>query len=418
MLPGWADPERVFTTLFGAQQWAYWLDPGPDAVRGRTLMGAATRVVAGDLATLPFAESAVDDALGWYGWIEYEAGAAALGVSGSRSAAHGVVLLRGERVVEFDHATRCIRLIALADDGAERWLDDTAAVIAALPTEPSDHVSPAPASVARWRHDEADYAKLVRRCQARIRAGDAYQLCLTNEVTVAGRFDPLERYRALRRISPSHHGALIRAGERSLLSASPEVFLEMRGGRVATHPIKGTRPRGADAEADAALRAELLGSVKERAENLMIVDLMRNDLSRVAQLGTVAAERLLEVESYPQVHQLVSTVSARLREGVGVADVVAATFPAGSMTGAPKRRAMQILADLEGGPRGAYAGAFGRIGFDGSADLAMTIRTIVLDAAGARIGTGGGITILSDPAEEVEETRVKARAPLQVLGVS
>lgn len=415
LLPVWADPELVFVRLLGAVDRAFWLDAGPDARAGRSFLGGGTAVRSGiDALRLP-TEHTSDDALGWYGWIDYETGARAMGLGGDAS--EGVRLLRGSRVIEFDHATRRIRLVAAGEPGDAEWLDETADAIAGLSGSLAEPAA-APASIAVWRHDPEHYADLVRRCQAHIRAGDAYQLCLTNEVTVAGRFDPVERYRALRRLSPSHHGGLIRCDGTALLSSSPERFLEVRDGRVATHPIKGTRPRSVDLDEDTALRHELLASEKERAENLMIVDLMRNDLSRVAELGTVHADTLLEVESYPQVHQLVSSVSAELRDDVDLAQLIGATFPAGSMTGAPKRRAMQILAELEQGPRGVYAGAFGRFGADGSLDLAMVIRSIVLDAHGARIGTGGGITILSDPAEEVEETRVKARALLAVLGAA
>jgi len=187
---------------------------------------------------------------------------------------------------------------------------------------------------------------------------------------------------------------------------------------VETTPMKGTRPRSADPATDRALRAELLASEKERAENLMIVDLMRNDLGRIAELGSVSVPSLLEVEEYAHVHQLVSTVRARIAPPATALDVVRAAFPAGSMTGAPKHSAMSILHELEQGPRGVYSGAFGRLGLDGSADLAMVIRSIVLTPTGASIGTGGGITALSDPDEEIEETRVKARALLAVLGAA
>ncbi len=187
---------------------------------------------------------------------------------------------------------------------------------------------------------------------------------------------------------------------------------------VRTRPIKGTRPRGGDSAEDAALARELAESVKERAENVMIVDLMRNDLQRVCAPGTVSAERLLEVESYSAVHQLVSTVAGRLRPGTTWARLLAATFPAGSMTGAPKLSAMRILHGLEAGPRGLYSGCFGWVGDDGRADLAMTIRSIVLHPGGAYVGAGGGITWLSDPDAEVAEVGVKARGPLGALGAA
>jgi anthranilate synthase component 1 len=203
----------------------------------------------------------------------------------------------------------------------------------------------------------------------------------------------------------------------SLLSSSPEQFLVVSpGGEVTTRPIKGTRARGDDAEEDAAQVHALRESDKERAENLMIVDLMRNDLTRVCEVGSVTVTELLEVESYAQVHQLVSTVVGRLRPGLTAVDALEAAFPAGSMTGAPKLRATQLLDGLERRARGMYSGCFGYLAADGRADFAMTIRTIVLDADGATVGVGGGITALSVPGEELFEVKVKARAPLAALG--
>jgi anthranilate synthase component 1 len=226
----------------------------------------------------------------------------------------------------------------------------------------------------------------------------------------------VQTYRRLRAATPAHHGGLVVSGPVALASASPERFLEIADGMVRTRPIKGTRPRGETAETDAALAAELVASEKERAENVMIVDLMRNDLSRVCVPGTVAAERLLEVESYAAVHQLVSTVAGRLETGTTVGDVLDAAFPAGSMTGAPKLSAMTILHDLERGPRGVFAGCFGWVGDDGALDLAMVIRSVVTHPGGAYVGAGGGITWHSVAADEVAEVGVKARGPLAALG--
>jgi anthranilate synthase component 1 len=270
----------------------------------------------------------------------------------------------------------------------------------------------------RWRHGADDYERLVRACQESIRRGDAYQLCLTNEVTADVHPDPLTAYFTLRAANPTHHGGYLRIGHVALLSASPERFLRIDAhGGVETKPIKGTRARGTNAADDERLRLELLASDKERAENLMIVDLMRNDLARVAQLGSVEVTSLLAVESYASVHQLVSTITAQLAPEADSLDAVAALFPAGSMTGAPKISAMRILNRLEGGPRGIYAGVFGYFSLDGALDLAMVIRSIVLTSDGASIGTGGGITALSVPADEVEETRIKAAPLLDALGL-
>jgi len=275
------------------------------------------------------------------------------------------------------------------------------------------------ASVAVWRDSDNEYLELIHECQRRIAVGEAYQLCLTTEVHVDVHPEPLETYLALRLANPSHHGALIRVGDVSMLSSSPERFLSVSpSGRIQSRPIKGTRRRGATGAEDATLAAELLASEKERAENLMIVDLMRNDIGRVSEVGSVTVPTLLEVETYASVHQLVSTVEGQLEQGRSPVDAVIACFPAGSMTGTPKSSATRILDGLEGHPRGIYAGAFGYFGLDGRIDLAMTIRTIVLSQGGASIGTGGGITALSGPDDELAEIKLKADALLRVLGAA
>lgn len=453
-LPGWRDPELVHRELAADAPVSAWLDSGIDASSGTSVIavprdGAALLVA--DDATPPAAVFARlraelgdpdldpdDDGdgdaaatpLGWIGWFGYEFGARALALPAAPTGAPAAALFFAERAVVFDHGARTMRLEWLedaADPGfvaaQASWSERTAAAIAALPGATLD-LDPAPAVPARvarprWRHSPAAYRRRIRACQEAIARGDAYQLCLTNRIDVDGRFDPVELYRRLRRTSRSHHGGLLRFDGTALVSASPEQFLLVEpGGLVSTKPMKGTRPRHPDPDRDAALRAELLASEKERAENLMIVDLMRNDLSRVAELGSVRVSGLHTVEEYPHVHQLVSTVSARLRPGLGAVDAVAAAFPAGSMTGAPKESAMRILHELEAGERGVYSGAFGTLSVDGGADLAMVIRSIVVTPEGASIGTGGGITALSVPEEEVEETRVKARALLDALGAA
>jgi anthranilate synthase component 1 len=190
-----------------------------------------------------------------------------------------------------------------------------------------------------------------------------------------------------------------------------------REGVIRTRPIKGTRRRGRTPAEDDLLRTELRADPKERAENLMIVDLMRNDLERIATPGTVAVTGLFEVETLRHVHQLVSTLEARIAPGTTVSSVLDATFPAGSMTGAPKHAAMTLLQAMEGGRRGVYSGCFGRIGSDGSLELAMTIRSIVIGPTGATVGAGGGITAGSVPGQELAEVALKARALLAALGV-
>ncbi|WEG10354.1 aminodeoxychorismate synthase component I [Microbacterium horticulturae] len=400
----WCDPGDVFDAVAALHDGVFWLDAGPGAIEGVSIIGWG---VPDDAANVRRAVVTGGDGPfrgGWVGWFGYERGAAFAGapVAASTPGIPDELLLAVRGFAVFDHAERTVT--CHGDIDIER---------------PAPRLRQAPramASHARSRHTPAEYAALIARCRDAIRAGDAYQLCLTTRFEVDGDVDPITAHRALREATPAHHGGIIRSGGVALVSASPERFLEVSGRTVRTHPIKGTRPRGRDADSDALLAAELRASPKERAENVMIVDLMRNDLARMCMPGTVTVERLLAVESYPAVHQLVSTVAGTLADGVTVGQVLDAAFPAGSMTGAPKLSAMTILHALEQGPRGVFSGCFGWIGADGGLDLAMVIRSIVTHPGGAYVGAGGGITWLSDAAEEVAEVGLKARAPLKAVG--
>lgn len=399
----WREPADAFAVIAARHDDVFWLDAGPDAITGHSWIGWGEPAAADDVHVAPVCGGEGAFHGGWVGWIGYEPGADAAGapVAASDAGIPAELWLAVRGFVAFDHAAGTMTCHGDIDLSGPR---------------PPAVPAPAAASVARSRHTPTQYAALIERCRDAIRAGDAYQLCLTTRFDVEGAVDPIAAHRALRRATAAHHGGIIRSGGVALVSASPERFLEVHGSTVRTHPIKGTRARGADAAADAALAAELLASRKERAENVMIVDLMRNDLARMCQPGSVHVERLLEVESYPAVHQLVSTVTGALPEGTTVGDVLAAAFPAGSMTGAPKLSAMTILHALEQGPRGVFSGCFGWIGAEGGLDLAMVIRSIVTHPAGAYVGAGGGITWLSDAAEEVAEVGLKARAPLRAVG--
>jgi len=440
------DPADAFVTLFGAGGDAVWLDSGPGATQGCSLLGTgsvtATASVAdgtvtidGDTTPGGILDALRDDVaarprpepggypVGWWGRLGYEAGAAATGVPVSvfGSGAPDAALLLVDRLLRVDHAAGTADLVAPDTPDGRAWLGATAAALSTADGAAAAYraAHPIPAVTARWRHDDAAYLAAIAACQDSIRAGDAYQLCLTNHAEARTDADPLAVHLRLRELSPAPHAGFVRIGTDALVSSSPEQFLRVESdGRVRTRPIKGTRPRGATVAADLELRAELEASEKERAENVMIVDLMRNDLGRVSEVGSVEVRHLLAVESYAQVHQLVSTVEGRLRPGLAAVDAVAACFPAGSMTGAPKLSAMRILYRLERGPRGAFAGCFGYLALDGTAELAMVIRSIHFAEGVARVGAGGGITALSVPREELEEVRVKAAALLDAAGLA
>ena len=267
------------------------------------------------------------------------------------------------------------------------------------------------------RHSAGDYLALIEQAQAHISAGDVYQLCLTNQIRIETSVDPLLTFLRLREQNPAPYAGFLRVDGTSVVSASPEQFLSIDGsGWLSSKPIKGTRRRGANPIEDAEIAQELSSNEKERAENLMIVDLMRNDFGRVCEVGTVDVPKLFEVETYATVHQLVSTIRGHLLAGAGPFDAINAAFPGGSMTGAPKLRAIEILEQLEAGPRGIYSGAMGYISASGVAELGMVIRTLVFSEGTVTIGVGGGITIDSDPVAELEETKLKARALLRALG--
>jgi para-aminobenzoate synthetase component 1 len=266
----------------------------------------------------------------------------------------------------------------------------------------------------------AEYERAVERVRAHIYAGDIYQANLTQQLTCATPATPERVFRRLRRQHPASFAAFVRRRTETVVSASPERFLRVgetgAGLAVEAWPIKGTRPRGRDAAEDARLRAELLASAKDRAENVMIVDLMRNDLGRVCRYGTVEVSELCALQEHPTLFHLVSKVRGLLRAGVTPGDLLRAAFPCGSITGAPKLRAMEILDELETVPRGLSMGSIGYFTPGGAADLNVAIRTITFDPEGAaRFHVGGGVVADSDPAAEYAETLVKARALLRAL---
>jgi para-aminobenzoate synthetase component 1 len=273
-------------------------------------------------------------------------------------------------------------------------------------------------AAAPWRSNlTADaYRERVERVLAYLRAGDCYQVNLAQTFSCPAVGDPWEGYRRLRQSNPAPFAAYLNLPWAHYLCASPERFLRVQaGGAVETRPIKGTRPRSADPLQDAQLARDLLANSKERAENLMIVDLLRNDLGRVCRSGSVRVPELFAVKSYASVHHLVSTVVGQLAPGRDPLDLLAAALPGGSITGAPKRRAMEVIAELEPEPRGIYCGSIGYLGFDGRMDSNVVIRTLEYRDGSARVAAGGGIVVDSDPAREYQETLTKADRLLRLL---
>ncbi|MFI9551933.1 aminodeoxychorismate synthase component I [Nonomuraea endophytica] len=456
------DAGRVFGEVFGAEPHAFWLDSSraePGLARfsflgdaggphGEVLScqpgsgsvvvsagGAESAVFASvfDVLADRVAARAVPDELpfdlngGYVGYFGYElkrdCGAPAMYVSPLPDA----VWMSATRLVALDHERGQSWVLALTDgraasrSAARAWVAETAATCRT--PEPDPAASPAgPDSVAGfdpepWMvRDRARYVADIEECLRLLRAGESYEICLTNTAEIPFDGSPFELYLAQRRLNPAPYAAYLRLGDTHVLCSSPERFLKVgRDGVAESKPIKGTAPRSPEPRADTALREELATSDKTRAENLMIVDLLRNDLGRISDVGSVSVPRFMAVESYETVHQLVSTVRGHLNDGVGAVAAARACFPGGSMTGAPKLRTMEIIDRLEGRARGVYSGAIGFFGLGGGADLNIVIRTAVARDGRLSVGAGGAIVLDSDPAAEYEEMLLKARAPLRGL---
>ncbi|MCG7498971.1 aminodeoxychorismate synthase component I [Vibrio sp. Of7-15] len=272
------------------------------------------------------------------------------------------------------------------------------------------------ADVLELEDNVAQYIEKINHCLHEIRNGESYEICLTNRARMPFENDAFQAYLKMRTASPVPYGAFIKTPEFSILSASPETFLKVDASRkVSSKPIKGTRPRGSTNEHDKKLKKDLKKSEKDRAENLMIVDLVRHDLNNVCLPGTVRVTKAFDIETYSSVHQLVSTVEGKLKPSLGPFGVIKACFPGGSMTGAPKLRTMSIIDKLENSARGIYSGSLGWVGMDGVTNLSIVIRTAVIQKGMGEFGVGGAIVAASSPKEEIEETLVKASVPFYSL---
>jgi len=456
------DPERAFVHLYGEEAHAFWLDSSKLDERSRfSFMGAPggplSAVITYDVGdgvvrverpdgTVATSEESIFDYLsretrrlryvsddlpfdfncGFAGYLGYELKADCGGEAAHASAMPDAAFVFADRLIAFDHVERTTYVLCVAEpdgvEAGERWIRDTSLRLVSLP--PIDAPDWERASAERGdppvpfhlSRSHARYLDDIAACKQALIDGESYEICLTNKVTAAVRPEPLPLYRALRRVNPAPFSAYLRIGDNAVLSSSPERFLSIGRDRWAeAKPIKGTCRRGATPAEDVRLAEDLRADEKTRAENLMIADLLRNDLGVVCEVGTVHVPFLMHVESYETVHQLVSTVRGLLRDDVEPPDCVRACFPGGSMTGAPKKRTMEIIDELEGEARGVYSGAIGYFGLSGGVDLNIVIRTIVIDGERATLGVGGAIVMQSDAEAEYQEIVLKGRAPMRAI---
>lgn len=335
-----------------------------------------------------------------------------------------------DRLVAFDHARQTLRLIVnarIGKEGAEAAWEAAQRELTSLretlsgprAAEPVELKTEAPLATGKANISQADFQEHVRAAQESIRNGDCVQIVLSRRIDVANAGDPLDLYRVLRQVNPSPYMFVVETGRGfDLVGASPEVNVRLTGKRCEIRPIAGTRPRSDDEAADKRLEAELLADPKERSEHLMLVDLARNDLGRVCKIGSVHVPDYAIVERYSHVMHIVSQVEGELAEGKNAFDLFRATFPAGTLTGAPKVRAMQIISELEGQRRGIYGGAVGYFGFDGGHDSCIVIRTAFLRDGVASVQAGAGVVSDSVPTLEFEETLNKSKGVLRALGLA
>jgi aminodeoxychorismate synthase component I len=433
-LRGWVNPADAFLAMHSKDPFAFWLDRSTNQDEPVSVIGSAGSIVTAGNEAFALASqhlSALNQAIvsvpedeipfsfrpGLVGYLGYE-----LGEEDQEGVHPRAQFMIVDRAMIFDHSTKSMYFIGLFETRDEfvNWYRAALLRLTLVGGELASYMQKTKQptlSSSTLRHSKESYLDLIQKAKEHIKTGDVFQLCLTNQIFIEHDADALKTFLTLRESNPAPYGGYLKLAGVEIVSSSPEQFLKVSAsGKVSSKPIKGTRPRSKDQTEDTQIANELLSNEKERAENLMIVDLMRNDLGRVCEADSISVEKLFQIESYATVHQLVSTVTGTLRAGQSATSALAACFPGGSMTGAPKIRAVEILQELEAGQRDIYSGAFGYLGFDGSADFGMTIRTLVFEGESASLGVGGGITIDSDPDSEFEETMLKSKALLKALG--
>ena len=440
----WVEPEDFYVAHVAERDRAFWLDgSGARAWSGR--LSVVGWLDGGDLSLTgypdttvqrhgheagPLADASIFAAMRrlggssttapspwrWVGFLGYAARPDLPAIADPDPRAIESCMMRVRRFVTFDHARHRVRAVAPHEEEAA-WQEEVAGLLFATRGAGSPPPASPAAVVSTW--DEQRYRAAFAAVQNQLRLGNSYETNLTFRTVVESAAGPLDTYRRLRRINPAPYAAYITHRGTSLLSASPERFATVGPDRVLeTRPIKGTTARDSDPDRDVEAARRLTLDPKFRGENLMIVDLLRNDMARVCALGSVEVTDLMHVESYPTVHQLITTIRGRLRDDVDTLDALWSLFPGGSMTGAPKLRTMEIIAEVEDSARGPYSGAVGWVLDDGSADLGIVIRSLVHRDGRYTIGTGGGITVSSAVDEEFDEAAWKASRLLGALGLT
>ncbi|SDP68578.1 aminodeoxychorismate synthase component I [Lentzea jiangxiensis] len=457
VVPTAVDAESIFLELFDGNPHCFWLDssrveqglsrfsflgdtsgPLSEVVTYRTGSGTVEVRDAGGVRDVPgtvfdfleqrLRERRIPDTTlpfdltgGYVGYFGYELKAECGAADRHSAETPDAAWMFADRIVAIDHQEGLTYLVAVHDGATRRdareWVDRTATVLTGLSPsgdEPPGEPCAPPDAEEHLVRDRDRYLADIEECRRQLRLGESYEICLTNKLHLPFHDDDSSFYRRLRRANPAPYAALVRLGDVSVFCSSPERFLRIERDRTVTSkPIKGTAPRDADPVRDAEIAATLASSAKTQAENLMIVDLLRNDLGRVCEVGSIDVDPYLAVESYQTMHQLVSTVHGRLKDGVSAMDGVRQCFPGGSMTGAPKLRTMEIIDGLETEARGVYSGTLGYFGLSGGTDLNIVIRTAVRVGDRLSIGAGGAIVLDSDAQDEYEEMLLKAAASLR-----
>jgi anthranilate synthase component 1 len=420
------DPSVFFETSGGQPGWGYF-GVAPDAVHevdGEGVLETVTDLVDGE--SLVRGDCEVPYPGGFFGWLSYDTVREIESIPSTTVDDRGLPRLQLARytcLAAWRAGESTLRLVATPRVGADpdtaydRGLERAQALATgATAGDPSVGPPPVTGPVSFTSSCERSaYADRVRRVKEYIRDGDTFQANVSHRLTAPAAVHPVEAFAALRDVNPAPYSGLVEFPGVDLVSASPELLLERAGDRLRTEPIAGTRPRGSDAEADRRLEADLRNDEKERAEHAMLVDLERNDLGKVSEYGSVTVDEYRRIDRYSEVFHLVSTVSGRLRDEYDLGDAIGATFPGGTITGAPKPRTMEIIDEVEHHRRGPYTGSMAAIGFDGRATLNIIIRTLVRHGDEYHLRVGGGVVHDSVPDLEYDETLAKARALINAV---